>query len=797
MLNSGNLDKIYKPVRILFFAFIMSIVLNYTVQAEPNSTVQAEPNSTVRAKSVDAAAAENKVIDIIQVQGNVYLNDGKILSMARSREGEIFTAAEAQEDIKRIATVKGVEFAYYSTELIGDKVKLIFVIKEKMVAREITFVGNKKYDRQKLTEQLGFGRGDFIDTLAAKNGAEKLTEYYKKMGFPFVKIDFDDSGIEQGRLRYSIEEGPMVKIKKLRFEGNTSIKSKELKKVIKGKPRDLFLFQNYYKQTVLDDDMVKLQQAYDKKGYLDTKVTTKTNFSKNQKGVEVTYVIEEGRQYDVAKIEFSGNKFLSDANLAGTFRLKEGKFFSNEKSDYDKDEILKAYRQIGFIDVQVQPTRQFTADNKIIAKFNVKEGERFRIGQINISGNRTVQDKVIRRVLDEDEFKPGEWYNAHIAQGTGEGQLEKNIKGSVYTETATITPVGDKPGKRDAEVRVTEGKTGSILFGAGISSTDGLIGQIVYEQRNFDINKWPKDWQKFFSDNAFKGAGQQLRIAAEPGTQVSRYSISWTEPYLRDKPISMTVAGSNWERGRESYDEERQKAYLGFTRRMKQGWYRTLSFRFENVDIKDIDVDAPKEVTDVKGKNLLAGARMGFGRDTTDDRFNPTKGKCFELGYEQVAGDHVFGTVDGTYRWYKTLHEDIARRKTVLETKFYVASIVGDAPLFEKFYGGGPGSIRGFEYRGVSPRSGVNGDPIGSRWIATASGEVSVPLTTEALSALFFVDTGTMETGGIRASVGIGLQILLPQWFGPVPMRFELATPFMKSGDDKTQMFSFSVGTLF
>jgi outer membrane protein insertion porin family len=259
----------------------------------------------------------------------------------------------------------------------------------------------------------------------------------------------------------------------------------------------------------------------------------------------------------------------------------------------------------------------------------------------------------------------------------------------------------------------------------------------------------------------------------------------------------MTVAGSQWERGRESYDEQRQKAYLGFTHRLKNGWYRTLGFRLENVTVKNVDEEAPKEVKDVEGKNLLAGIRIGFGRDTTDNRFMPTKGKSFEFSYEQVGGDYMFGIAEGTFRWYKTLREDITRRKTVLETKFYLASIVGDAPVFEKFYGGGIGNIRGFEYRGVSPRSGVNNDPIGSKWIATASGEVSVPLTAEALSALFFVDTGMIETGGIRASAGIGIQIMIPQWFGPVPMRFELADPLLKSDGDKTQIFSFSAGALF
>jgi outer membrane protein insertion porin family len=319
----------------------------------------------------------------------------------------------------------------------------------------------------------------------------------------------------------------------------------------------------------------------------------------------------------------------------------------------------------------------------------------------------------------------------------------------------------------------------------------------VYEQRNFDIKKWPKNWRKFFSEDAFKGAGQRLKISASPGTEVSTYSISFTEPYLKDKPIAMTIAGSVWERGMESYNESRQKGYLGFTKRKKEGRYRTLAFRFENVGVESVDNDAPKEVKDVKGDNLLAGVRIGFGRDTTDDRFLPTKGVNYEMGYEQVGGKHVFGILDGTYRWYKTLREDIAGRKTVLETKVFGGTIIGDAPVFEKFYAGGLGSIRGFDFRGISPRSGADDDPIGSKWLVTASGEISIPLTSQTFSGLVFIDTGMIETGGIRASGGIGLQIMIPQWFGPIPMRFELAAPFMKSDEDVTQFFNFSVGSMF
>jgi len=264
------------------------------------------------------------------------------------------------------------------------------------------------------------------------------------------------------------------------------------------------------------------------------------------------------------------------------------------------------------------------------------------------------------------------------------------------------------------------------------------------------------------------------------------------------------VVGSSYERWRESYDEGRTRAYLGFEKRYKDKWRRSITFRVENVDVKSLDTDAPQEIIDDKGSNMLGGVKLGIGRDMTDDQFYPSEGYSFNTSYEQVGGEHTFGVLSGIYRRYKTLSEDLAERKTILATKLQASAIVGDAPPFEKFYAGGQGSLRGFDYRGVSTRglqtneaSPERKDPVGSDWLLLANAEVTVPMVGETLAALFFVDTGMIDTGGYRAAVGAGIQIMIPQWFGPVPMRFELGVPLMKSDGDETQVFSFSIGRLF
>jgi outer membrane protein assembly factor BamA len=521
-------------------------------------------------------------------------------------------------------------------------------------------------------------------------------------------------------------------------------------------------------------------------------------------------VIDEGPVYAIEKIVFIGNKHFDEKELQAKLKLEEGQIYNERKARSDVKRLVKVYRENGFIDAKVEQKRKFLSEGDVNVEFGVAEGERFRIGQINITGNEQTQDKVVRRVLDEYDFQPGRWYNADMARGDGTGYLEKLLRRSVLTESATITPSGEEPGQKDAQVSIMEGQTGMVMLGAGVSSDRGLIGQLVFEQRNFDISDWPESFGDFITGKAFKGAGQSLRIALQPGTEVSEYSVNFTEPYFQDKPISLNVVGLGREWERESYDEGRTRGYFGFENRYKNRWRRSIGFRAEEVDLDSIHADAPEEIKDFEGGTFLAGVRLGVGRDLTDDRYNPTNGYNFNVSYEQVSGDNTFGIVSGVFRRYSTIYEDLAERKTVLSTKLLAATTVGDVPPFEKFYAGGTGTygIRGFDYRGVSTRgvpttaAGVpiagaeEKDQIGSDWIFLANAEVAVPLVSEQFSALFFIDSGAIDSGDYRASVGAGIQILLPQWFGPVPMRMGVATPFLKDDADDTESFFFTVGRL-
>jgi outer membrane protein insertion porin family len=791
---------------------------NQTMPATSQPVIEgAPPVSQVNQAVLKTGVTDlNVPIAAIRVDGNVSVKVPDILARVRTRAGDIFNPAVVTEDTKRIAELKGVEYCYYNTKPADGKIDLTFVIVEKNLIRKISFKGNKAYKDKKLKDKLGFKVGDYLDPVLAQTYTSTIAEYYRKEGFPDVEVSLDKDKIPQGRVVYIVKEGPRVKIVAVNFSGNLNLKTRELRKTIKSSTRTWVFFSKYYKEEELNEDVISLTKVYQRKGFLNAKIEARRQFTADRKKLRITFVIQEGVAYKVENYVFAGNVQFDNQKLTDQLKLPKGKTYNEQIAESDTKSLVKLYRENGFIDATVDRGIKFVSDKTVAVEYTIKEGDHFRIGQITITGNEHTQDKVVRRVLDEYDFQPGKWYNGDIAKGDGKGSLEKNIQQMALTERegASITPTGKTPGQKDALVHIIEGKTGMVMVGAGISSDSGIMGQLTFEQRNFNISDPPKSFYDFITGNCFRGGGQTLRISFQPGTDVSSYYIDFTEPYLNDKPVAFNVGSSLWERYRESYLEQRLKGYFGFDERFRDKWHHSLGFRAENVSISDIDGDAPKEIEDVRGDNFLTGVRVGAGRDLTDNRFTPTKGENYDFGYEQVTGDFTFGILSSSYKRYFTIAEDLAERKTILATKLLAATTVGDAPPFEKFYAGGTGpyGIRGFHYRGVSTRglktkSDENpfdmtkpterDDPIGSDWIFLANAEVSVPLVGESISWLFFVDSGAIDTGGYRAGAGSGFQIMIPQWFGPVPMRFEFAVPLRKNGSDDTQVFSFSVGALF
>jgi outer membrane protein insertion porin family len=348
------------------------------------------------------------------------------------------------------------------------------------------------------------------------------------------------------------------------------------------------------------------------------------------------------------------------------------------------------------------------------------------------------------------------------------------------------------------DVFVEETQTGRFMFGAGINSDAGVTGQIVIDERNFDITRIPTSWRDFTDGTAFRGAGQGFRVEAMPGTQVQRYLVSFTEPYLFDTPISFNLSGFLYDRRFFDWSEQRLGGRMALGYRLTPDLSVSASLRAENVEISNPRVLIP-QLSEALGDNSLFSGRLTLTNDTRDIPFAPTEGHLIEMGVEQAFGSFDFPRADLDLRKYFLVRErpDGSGRHT-LGFLFRLGFSGSNTPIFENYFAGGYSTLRGFEFRGASPV--VNTVRVGGTFMFLGAAEYVFPLTADdMLKGALFCDFGTVEedvrlsADTYRVAPGFGLRINVPA-LGPAPLAFDFAFPVAKADTDDTRVFTFFMG---
>jgi outer membrane protein insertion porin family len=348
---------------------------------------------------------------------------------------------------------------------------------------------------------------------------------------------------------------------------------------------------------------------------------------------------------------------------------------------------------------------------------------------------------------------------------------------------------------------VEETQTGRLMFGVGVNSNAGVVGNIVIDERNFDIFRIPRGWEEIRNFTAFRGGGQQLRIEAVPGNQLQRYMITFREPYLFDSLVSLGLSGFLYTRQYYGWDEERigGRVSFGYQFPYRPDLSVNLALGGQNVEISDPRTPTPPQVTEVLGDNALYTARVSLMHDTRDSAFLATEGHLFEIAYEHGFGDFNYprGSIEAK-QYFHTMERADGSGRHVLSFSGQAAISGEDTPVFDNYYAGGFSTIRGFDFRGASPR--MFNVPIGGRFMLLGSVEYMVPVTPDdMLRAVVFCDAGTVEEDveinedNFRVAPGFGLRITVPA-LGPAPIALDLAVPVAHAGGDDIQNFSFFVG---
>lgn len=362
-------------------------------------------------------------------------------------------------------------------------------------------------------------------------------------------------------------------------------------------------------------------------------------------------------------------------------------------------------------------------------------------------------------------------------------------------------PPDEQPLYLPLDPTVTEARTGRLMFSVGVNSEAGLLGSVIIDEQNFDWTRFPTSWEEIRSGVAWRGAGQRFRAEAVPGTELQRYSVSFQEPYLLDTNISLSLSGYYYDRQYTEWTEQRIGGRIGLGYQLSPDLSATLAFRGASIDVFDPIVPTPPTLADALGTSGLYGFQFQLTRDTRDSPYMPTEGSLIEASIEQVAGTYEYPRFDLDVRRYFTLAQrpDGSGRQ-VLSLSGRVAITGDDTPIYEHYFAGGFSTLRGFDFRGASPRE--QGVLVGGEFMALASAEYMFPITADdMIRGVVFVDTGTVEpaldnwTDRYRVAPGFGFRITIPA-MGPAPIAVDLAFPISHEDGDEIENFSFFVGFL-
>ncbi len=355
---------------------------------------------------------EFPLVNSIEVKGLKRIEEGAVKSRITHKTGEPLASEKTANDIKNIYKMGYFDDVKVEIEPFEGGVKLIYLIKEKPSIIKIDFQGNKEFDDEKLKEKITITSNSIADIVLIQDNADKLHAFYEEEGYwlsaivPVVNKTSDD----EVSLTYQIEEGPKVKIKDIILEGNKAMSTKEIKKAMKTDTWWLFSFMTssgYYKKDEMNSDLGKIRDLYFNNGYIKVAVTDpKIQLSADKEGMTITILISEGDQFSISSIGIEGNKAFSEDELRKKIKSSSQSVLNRSVLKKDVNAMVDMYSEKGYALVSIYPDMMpDDASRQVRIIFKVEEGDIYRIGRIEISGNIKTRDKVIRR---EIRLKPGD-----------------------------------------------------------------------------------------------------------------------------------------------------------------------------------------------------------------------------------------------------------------------------------------------------------------------------------------------------------------------------------------------------
>ena len=717
----------------------------------------------------------------VMVTGNKRIETDAIKRMIKTIPGDMFIPKNLTRDLKSIYSMGYFEDIRIESEDSPAGKIVIFNIKEKQTIRNIEITGNKAYKKDEIKENLTLKTGSILNVFQIQNNIQRIEELYKEKNYHNAKITYKLKELDhnQADVEFDIEEGAKVRIKKISFIGNTAFSEKELKKIMKTSEKGFLSWltsSGELSKEVLNQDGAKVAAYYQNRGYIQTKVGA-PQIDTKENWIYITLKIDEGPRFQVGTVDVAGDLVQTKPELISTLKIAKEKFYNRETLRNDVLTLTDLYSDQGYAYANIAPRIDKDFDKLIVdIVFEIKKGNQAYFEKIIIGGNSKTRDKVIRRELSvyEQELYSGQ-------------RLKRGVRNlyrlDFFEDVKVNTLKGSADDKMILKIDVKEKPTGAFSFGGGYSSVEDAFFVASVSQRNLF------------------GRGQKMNLNAHIGGLSTRYTLSFTEPWLFDIPLSAGGDIFNWVRDYETYEKDSVGGALRLGYPIYDYTTAFLSYRLARSDIRNITSDAANSIKELAGINIESTISTSVRYDSKDRAFNPTKGSDHDIDFTfaGLGGDIGYTKIVGNTGWYIPLF---------WETVGFVhgkGGWVREAtnkilPDWDKFYLGGINSLRGYDFRDISLID-ENGAKVGGEKFIQFNFEYIFPLVKKAgLSGVVFFDTGDVYASNedidfdLYQSFGAGVR-----WFSPIgPIRIEYGYPINPDpGMRDTGRWEFAMGGSF
>ncbi|MEO8044426.1 MAG: outer membrane protein assembly factor BamA [Spartobacteria bacterium] len=743
---------------------------------------------------INAQGLEGAPITSIEVRyvGPETIAKDRILANMRTRVGGSYSETTVEDDIRALYATGKIQNVRIFGEPSGGGVRVQVILATRSLVTEIEIDGAQSFKAAALRGKIKFKVPSPANAEKLEEGRQNIVDYYQRKGFTGVDVQLQlvtDENRGTARAVYTINEGEKGAVVAVRFEGNTKFSDRALRKQMKTKARTLISFfdkSGRLDQAQLQQDLDSVREYYQNHGYIDIAIP-EVRQERTSKGVRLVVVVNEGIQYHVGKLAFTGQDAAKESGLRALVKMKEGSIYTPKGLKDDMKSMGDGYGAGGFVDADIRPQGLPAGAGTVDLTYNILEGDRSFVERVNIAGNTRTKDKVLRR---EISILPGDVFNT-VRVETSRSRLD-NL--GYFEKVDTYPEDTGVPGRKDLLVQVQEKRTGALNFGAGFSTIESLLGFVELTQGNFDLLNYP----------TFTGAGQKFRARAQVGTQQQNYLISLTEPYFLDRPLSVGGDLFYREAGFLSsvYDQRNYGFAIDVRKPVNPFLSVSLDYRLEEIDIFNVDLLASPLIQAEAGNRLKSVVSTTVLWDTRDSVFLTRRGHRI-IFTPQISGGFLGGNTqnygfDLEASQYFTFPYDVI---LTLNGEVGAIDIWGNGtrvPLFDRLFLGGANDLRGFNFRDVGPKD-VNGEPLGGQTLARATVEVTVPVIPRVRVAAFY-DTGFVNAGAydfgtthLVSDVGFGLRLDLP--IGP--LKIDYGIPLQKDGNNPDGKIQFSVGYQF